>query len=200
MNKAESAAAEDPTPEETEEAQEVRSGEGNFTFQLPNGKTETYVGEWCIASPLPSAADGDAEGNKGDEEESAAAGGKKVRKGLGKHTYASGETYEGEWDRDLPNGIGKHTFASGAFYEGCFVDGAFQGNGAYTWLDGAVYKGEWHANKMHGKGEYRTAPGDENSNVKWEGDFINGRFDAGDGSYVDVRVDKSLPATLRGKH
>ena len=97
--------------------------------------------------------------------------------GNGKHTYASGEVYEGEFKDGKRNGNGKHTYADGAVYEGEFKDDERSGNGKYTHPSGVVYEGKFEDGKLNGKGKYTYASG-----AVYEGKFKddqrngNGKF------------------------
>ena len=76
--------------------------------------------------------------------------------GNGKHTYASGEVYEGEFKDGKSSGNGKYTCASGAVYEGEFKDGKRNGNGKYTCANGFVYEGEFKDDEMNGNGKHTS--------------------------------------------
>lgn len=44
------------------------------------------------------------------------------RKGKGILKKASGEVYEGLWDKDMRSGLGKASFVNGDVYEGIWMD------------------------------------------------------------------------------
>ena len=46
------------------------------------------------------------------------------------------------------HGFGKHTWASGEVYEGNYEKGARHGYGKFTWSSGQTYQGEWRNGKM----------------------------------------------------
>jgi hypothetical protein len=117
---------------------------GNGCFEFINGAV--YEGDWKIFE----------EG--------------KCRHGFGAFAN-SGETYRGEWKRNVIHGQGTYEFANGNIYRGEFVGGMFDGNGTYRWADTSVYEGQWYKNKMHGLGTYTTKNGD-----RYHGSFERDQF------------------------
>lgn len=127
---------------------------GVGSFQFPNGSI--YHGEWHFFD------------------------GKKFRHGLGSLTHC-GESYTGNWVRDIIEGQGKYTFGNGAVYEGKFKGGKYQGTGTFTWPDGSSYSGDWESNVMEGTGTFTTAEGD-----KYAGKFTGNRFLTDQGHWLPV--------------
>jgi hypothetical protein len=106
--------------------------------------------------------------------------GKKLRDGNGRHVYASGSDYDGDWKNDIMHGNGTYKFVSGDVYKGCFENGLFSGKGTYRFKDGSVYEGTWKNHKMHGEGVYLTA-----DKRRLEGKFLFGHFTSAT-SYVST--------------
>ncbi|CDQ74820.1 MORN repeat-containing protein 2 isoform X1 [Oncorhynchus mykiss] len=119
--------------------------EGNLqvSYIFPNG--DRYEGECC----------GSTEGGV-------------VRRGMGKHTSASGVTYTGEWHDDKMNGRGTLEHPSGALYEGDFKDNMYHGTGTYSFSDGTKYCGSFSKNRLEGDGEFTDSQG-----LVWIGSFHN---------------------------
>ena len=100
----------------------------------------------------------------------------------GSHTFASGNTYVGEWQNNKYNGEGVFTFANGNKYVGEFKNGKYNGQGTYYFLannvnKGDVYTGEFKDNNKHGQGAYIFAKGG-----KYVGEYKNGKRH-GQGTY-----------------
>ena len=89
--------------------------------------------------------------------------------GRGKHTYASGNVYEGEWKAGLKKGWGKYTFANGDVYSGQFKAGKREGCGKHAYANGDVFEGQWKAGLKEGWGTYTYS----------NGDVYQGQFKAG---------------------
>ena len=79
--------------------------------------------------------------------------------GRGTYTDASGVVYEGEWQSEKQHGRGTYTFADGAVYEGEWQSGLQHGRGTYTYASGAVYEGEYQSGVRHGRGTFTYADG-----------------------------------------
>jgi Zn-dependent protease with chaperone function len=86
-----------------------------------------------------------------------------------KHTYPTGEVYEGGWAKGIPHGKGRQTWPSGHVYEGDFVKGWMSGSGKWTYPNGNIYEGEFVNNVIHGHGKLTF--GNEDYYI---GEFING--------------------------
>lgn len=108
--------------------------------------------------------------------------------GYGKATFASGDTYEGEWLHDRMHGRGSYTWADGDYYDGEYCDGFMNGHGEMhdetgvyvgEWVDdmrqgsgrmvysgGNVYDGEWLGGMRHGHGKLT-----ETNGFVYEGQF-----------------------------
>ena len=67
----------------------------------------------------------------------------------GKYTYASGSTYEGQWDDEVQCGVGTERWGDGSVFEGHFLNGEKHGPGKFVWSTGCVYEGEFNGNDMH---------------------------------------------------
>jgi len=66
----------------------------------------------------------------------------------GKGLFQDGNVqYVGDFFQDHFHGVGKFTFGSGATYEGQWEKGVFHGKGKYTWADGTFYEGEFVNNE-----------------------------------------------------
>jgi hypothetical protein len=90
----------------------------------------------------------------------------------------------GYWD----NCFGTYTWASGDTYVGEFKDNKQHGQGTYTWASGNKYVGEWKDNNRHGQGTYTHGKGE------WEGDKYVGEYKYGkkhgQGTYTAANGDK----------
>jgi len=86
-----------------------------------------------------------------------------------KHTYPTGEVYEGGWANGIPHGKGRQTWPSGYVYEGDWVKGWMSGSGKQTYPNGNIYEGEFVNNVIHGHGKLTF--GNEDYYI---GEFING--------------------------
>ena len=85
-------------------------------------------------------------------------------------TTASGDKYEGEWEKDKRHGQGTNTWASGGKYVGKWVDHKMHGHGTYEYASGDKYEGEWEDDKKHGHGTIEYSSGG-----KYEGEWKNGK-------------------------
>lgn len=90
-------------------------------------------------------------------------------------TYANCDEYEGGYIRDLssirPDRRGKHSFASGDSYVGEFKNGVRDGKGIYIWANGERYEGLWRDGVRHGEGTMTRKDGSLFKGI-WE----NGAF------------------------
>ena len=98
----------------------------------------------------------------------------------GSYTFASGNTYVGEWQNNKYDGQGTFIFKSGDKYIGEFKNGKYHGQGTYTYKSGAKYVGEYIDNKKNGQGTYTFSDG-----IKDVGEFQNGKLNG-----FAIRYDK----------
>ena len=66
-----------------------------------------------------------------------------VRLGMGHLEIKNGSTYNGSFDKGLPNGIGVMRFPDSSRYEGEFMQGWFHGYGVFSTIDGMKFEGEF---------------------------------------------------------
>ena len=85
-------------------------------------------------------------------------------------TLPSGEQYDGQLIKGVPNGRGQLLKANGDQYDGIFVDGKFEGRGIFRWINGDVYKGKWTQNEKQGFGSMQYANGNH-----YEGEWLAGK-------------------------
>jgi hypothetical protein len=67
--------------------------------------------------------------------------GQGVKCGKGHMETPNGATYEGQFNKGLPNGLGVMRFPDSSWYEGEFMQGWFHGHGIFTTLDGTKFEG-----------------------------------------------------------
>ncbi len=96
----------------------------------------------------------------------------------GSYTFASGNTYVGEFKDTKRHGQGTFTWADGEKYIGGFKDDNFHGQGTYTFADGSEwagdkYIGEYKEGKKHGQGTYTFADGSKEVG-EWKNNKLNG--------------------------
>lgn len=84
---------------------------------------------------------------------------KDKKHGQGKMTYADGSYYEGTWKQDIMHGSGKLVTCDNEVYEGEFMDGLKHGRGHTTFEDGSFYAGEYVLGNVSGRGKF-IADGD----------------------------------------
>merc|ERR1719223_240991 len=90
--------------------------------------------------------------------------------GRGKHVWADGRKYEGNFEGGKFNGQGKMSWTSPGgtmVYEGNYVDDLKDGQGKFTWADGRSYEGEWSAGNRNGRGIYTNSKGERRAGV-WQ--------------------------------
>jgi hypothetical protein len=80
--------------------------------------------------------------------------------------FVAGTTrFAGRFSRDRGNtgysGMGRITWANGDSYDGTLVMGLRQGKGAFTWANGQRYEGDWVADRPEGQGSMRFVNGDQ---------------------------------------
>jgi len=68
---------------------------------------------------------------------------------------------------------GKIQYATGDIYEGSFDREARSGQGTYTWADGHVYEGSWSKGRRNGYGIMYNSNGD----IIYDGMWIYGKYD-----------------------
>ncbi len=61
--------------------------------------------------------------------------------GKGTFIFATGDSYEGDFQNDLFNGTGTYRFTDGSIYTGQFEDGKMHGVGSMTYPDGSTHTG-----------------------------------------------------------
>lgn len=82
-----------------------------------------------------------------------------LEKHSGKLVFDTGDSYDGEWNKEVIDGNGKYLYQSIGEYEGQFVDGQRFGDGKFVWEDGSTYVGKWENDKINGEGTYTSANG-----------------------------------------
>lgn len=75
-----------------------------------------------------------------------------VKCGMGHLEIPNGTTYEGHFNKGLPNGVGVMHFPDRSRYEGEFMQGWFHGHGIYQSGDGTKFEGEFRGGRLWGKG------------------------------------------------
>jgi hypothetical protein len=122
-----------------------------------------------------------------------------LRCGAGTMTYASGNTYTGQWKDDQPGGQGSLVDRQlKLVYDGEFVRGQKHGRGRCQWADKtgsahASYDGQWEENLRHGQGHYvehnvafKTADSVKRITITYDGSWARGvRCGAGKQWYTD---------------
>jgi len=133
-----------------------------------------------------------------------------MKNGFGSYFYNNGAYYEGEWKDNMQNGQGKLTLTNGVRYVGELKDDKRDGQGTITYATGDKYEGEWKDDMMHGRGVYTFSSDDIEKKLRkerqwsskadhlfvdipeysgldkltykrYEGEFVNGKFDGTDG-------------------
>jgi hypothetical protein len=74
------------------------------------------------------------------------------KSGYGLLEYASGGTYDGNWDHDKRNGKGVRVWPNGDKYDGKWEDDNMHGKGTFLWQDGRRYEGGWKRSRRSGEG------------------------------------------------
>ena len=99
-----------------------------------------------------------------------------IPNGRGRATFATGATYDGEWDGGFLHGRGVYTWADGTRYEGDFVHNRASGQGRYVHPNGDVYDGGVRDGLRHGKGKLamRAASGDVDAEATYDGKWVCG--------------------------
>ncbi|TNV80714.1 hypothetical protein FGO68_gene4947 [Halteria grandinella] len=121
--------------------------------------------------------------------------------GIGKYSYYDGDTYQGQFKRNLMNGYGKFKFSNGDIYEGKWKDDNKVGIGKYRWHTGDVYEGLYKDDKMHGLGRYTYASGNYT-----EGQWQNGKRVgehkqySSEGKHLQVLLIQMGQLSNKGKH
>lgn len=94
--------------------------------------------------------------------------GKGKKEGKGRIEWPNGNSYEGQWKKDMPNGEGTYTFSNGIVYQGQWVNNVAKGHGTITMPNGCVIEGEW-TEMGNGTGTAVWADG-----THYEGSFKDG--------------------------
>lgn len=66
--------------------------------------------------------------------------------------WDNGESYFGDWNRNLRHGYGTQEWPDGQRYSGYWENNNRTGTGEQIWPDGRRYLGKWKDNKRHGDG------------------------------------------------
>ncbi|HNW29270.1 MAG TPA: hypothetical protein PKN50_12400 [Spirochaetota bacterium] len=93
--------------------------------------------------------------------------------GTGTMTWASGDTYTGQWKDGVMDGKGTMTWKDGRRYRGSWKNGLFDGWGALGWPSGEWYEGFFSGGKMDGTGTMRWKNGDRYTG-QWKKGAMNG--------------------------
>ncbi|GBG25695.1 Phosphatidylinositol 4-phosphate 5-kinase 5 [Hondaea fermentalgiana] len=80
--------------------------------------------------------------------------------GTRRHTYPSGNVYEGQWKRNKRHGRGTLTWTDGTTYTGDWRHNKQEGFGVMRFRNGNVYEGEFEDNNFSGQGTLRTSNGE----------------------------------------
>lgn len=100
----------------------------------------------------------------------------------GSHTFATGNTYVGEWQNNKYNGQGTFYWSSGDIYVGEFKNGKRDGQGIYTFVSGDKYVGEFKDDKKNGHGTYYYLADNSHNGDIYDGQFKDDFFH-GKGTY-----------------
>jgi hypothetical protein len=73
-----------------------------------------------------------------------------LKSGSGINTYASGNKYDGSFDKDKMHGIGEFRWADGKIYKGSFANGKITGIGLDWYPNGNHYQGNYKDDKRDG--------------------------------------------------
>lgn len=102
-----------------------------------------------------------------------------MRSGVGKILFLNGDSYEGEFKKDMLEGQGTYYCHTGDIYRGGFEAGwsgslgkrgeKGHGEGTVTFPEGDVYIGQFSDGVPHGEGQLRFV----------DGESVNGTFDMG---------------------
>eukprot|EP01114_Cavostelium_apophysatum_P017547 TRINITY_DN5242_c0_g1_i2.p1 TRINITY_DN5242_c0_g1~~TRINITY_DN5242_c0_g1_i2.p1 ORF type:complete len:225 (+),score=44.49 TRINITY_DN5242_c0_g1_i2:116-790(+) len=112
--------------------------------------------------------------------------------GTGSLQNPEGDSYVGQWKRNLRHGIGRATSADGSVYRGEFRFNNQHGKGMLISSDGDRYFGDWKVGMQNGVGTYVWSSGS-----KYTGDWANGD-PHGSGTWEDT-TSKYIGSWFKGK-
>ena len=69
-----------------------------------------------------------------------------MKHGKGKFKWASGNTYEGDYEHDERHGVGNMKWTDGSEYRGDWVQGVQHGRGSMSFADGTLKSGLFENN------------------------------------------------------
>jgi hypothetical protein len=92
--------------------------------------------------------------------------------GEGYGVWATGSSYDGEWQANRRHGTGSFTWPDGERYVGNYRDDLRTGPGTYFWKDGRRWEGEWLNDMRHGDGVLYEADGRVRARGRWEKDKL----------------------------
>eukprot|EP00093_Oithona_nana_P015136 15136.XXX_1087108_1086333_1 [CDS] Oithona nana genome sequencing. len=116
-----------------------------------------------------------------------------VKCGKGHMEAPNGSTYEGQFQKGLPNGLGVMRFPDSSRYEGEFMQGWFHGHGIYTTIDGTKFEGEFRGGRLWGKGLLSYSDGSPGT----EGYFQDVRFSRECSAVEDIKKARKVAAMAR---
>ena len=99
--------------------------------------------------------------------------------GTGIFKYSNGDIYEGSFLNSLKHGAGKFTYANGNSYEGNYANDVRNGKGVFKWSSGASYEGEFADDLKNGYGIMIYESGD-----RYEGYFKDDMCNGERGLYI----------------
>lgn len=97
-----------------------------------------------------------------------------VRHGQGVCKWSNGDTYTGQFEKDLPHGRGVFQAKDGGKYEGDFKFFLRHGKGTLQSLSG-IYTGDWVDDRREGQGTQKYINGDEYTGG-WKDDMVSYLF------------------------
>ena len=112
---------------------------------------------------------------------------------MGHMELSNGSTYDGQFQKGLPNGVGVMRFPDSSRYEGELMQGWFHGHGIYFTVDGMKFEGEFRGGRIWGNGFLSYSDGTPGT----EGYFQDSRFSKEGCAKDSVRKARKIAAYAR---
>jgi len=168
---------------------------GSPAHILPPDVVQQIVAETPVTATRMDSSGGIYQGTWDAEPLAVRGGGRARRKsGYGRHRYANGDRYEGEWHDGLRHGQGRWSTPANVWaidgtgrlvdgaprfdtYEGGWENDMRHGNGVLTLARGSTYVGDFIRGKKHGQGRMRQLDprGPVGDLVVYEGEWADNR-------------------------